>query len=153
MASSSHRFYSIFFPTIDPLFAALGVFGSLFAQPTLLHEFNPLFNPASIVPIETAVCLERFAGALSGFIVLQIFLLRAKWNDLVVWRYLQGSLLTLNVFMLGAMAKALRAQGRLSLGKLLGSDWLGLGITSGLMGARVAFLMGFGVRGGKESIR
>ena len=148
MAPQMAPFYRFWLPTLDPIVAFTGVLANVFAQSTILNSYNASFpSTAKHVPTEAAVCLETIAGSLLATLFLQVVLLRARWNDLTVWRCVQLSILIVDLAMLGAMSKALYAQGRLSLIEWRWEEWTNMGITGGVALIRVAFLLGIGVKG------
>ena len=146
MASQTSPFYRLWLPTIDPIFAFFGVIVNTVAQPAILNSYNAAFpSDAKTVPIEAAVCMETISGHLVATLFLQIVLLRARSNDLTVWRCIQFSILIQDIFMIGAICKALNAQGRLDWKDWRVEEWTNIGITGSVGIIRLAFLAGIGV--------
>ncbi|KAK0276949.1 hypothetical protein LTR91_013854 [Friedmanniomyces endolithicus] len=148
MASQSiPRFYRIFFTTLDPLIALTGFISALFFPSFLLNTYSPT---ATIRPTtETIQLLNILAGFYLSVVPLQVFLLRARPQDLTVWRVLQ-----FNLAVLGAMAIALNAQGRLQPGHWRLEEAGSVVVTVGVGLIHIAFLMSLGMgrqaRGAKE---
>ncbi|KAK0789939.1 hypothetical protein LTR91_014095 [Friedmanniomyces endolithicus] len=144
MASQSiPSFYRIFFTTVDPLIALTGFISALFFPNFLLSTYSPT---ATIPPTtETTQLLNILAGFYLSVVPLQVFLLRARPQDLTVWRALQFSVLITDLAVLGAMARALNAQGRLqpSHWRLEEAGSMLLTTVVGLI--RFWFLMGLGM--------
>ncbi|KAK1061150.1 hypothetical protein LTR12_004828 [Friedmanniomyces endolithicus] len=145
-------FYRIFFTTVDPLIALTGFISALFFPNFLLSTYSPT---ATIPPaIETTQLLNILAGFYLSVVPLQIFLLRARPQDLTVWRALQFSVLIADVAVLGATATALSAQGRLQPSHWRLDEAGSVVVTAGVGLIRIAFLIGLGmgrrVRDGKE---
>ncbi|KAK1819957.1 hypothetical protein LTR12_005679 [Friedmanniomyces endolithicus] len=153
MASQSiPLFYRIFFTTVDPLIALTGFISALFFPKFLLSTYSPT---ATIPPtVETTQLLNILAGFYLSVVPLQVFLLRARPQDLTVWRALQFSVLVTDVAVLGAMAKALSAQGRLEPSHWRLEEAGSVALTAGVGLIRIAFLITLGMgrqaRGGKE---
>ncbi|KAK1074347.1 hypothetical protein LTR33_009804 [Friedmanniomyces endolithicus] len=144
MASQSiPSFYRIFFTTVDPLIALTGFISALFFPNFLRSTYSPT---ATIPPTtETTQLLNILAGFYLSVVPLQVFLLRARPQDLTVWRALQFSVLITDLAVLGAMARALNAQGRLqpSHWRLEEAGSMLLTTVVGLI--RFWFLMGLGM--------
>ncbi|KAK3640937.1 hypothetical protein LTR56_011587 [Elasticomyces elasticus] len=144
-------FYRTFFQTIDPTIASTGFITALGFPGFLLRTYTPT---ATLPPaIETTMALDSLSGFYLSIIVLQVFLLRAKPQDLTVWRLLQFSILITDVVMCGGTARALNAQGRLN-----PADWrfeeVGtLAITVGVGLIRTAFLLGLGLSDAAGSVK
>ncbi|KAK0909590.1 hypothetical protein LTR57_016300 [Friedmanniomyces endolithicus] len=153
MASQSiPRFYRIFFTTLDPLIALTGFISALFFPSFLLNTYSPT---ATIRPTtETIQLLNILAGFYLSVVPLQVFLLRARPQDLTVWRVLQFSVLITDLAVLGAMAIALNAQGRLQPGHWRLEEAGSVVVTVGVGLIHIAFLMSLGMgrqaRGAKE---
>ncbi|KAK3069198.1 hypothetical protein LTR53_012659 [Teratosphaeriaceae sp. CCFEE 6253] len=136
--------YRLFFSTIDPAIAFTGAISALFFPQFILDSYST----AAVSPpsIETTMTLDSLAGFYLAVMFLQIFLLRAKPDDLQVWRLLQGSILITDVAIVAASGKAQNAQGRLN-----PMDWRleeagTIAITAGVGLFRIAFLMGLGLK-------
>ncbi|KAK1049831.1 hypothetical protein LTR74_017186 [Friedmanniomyces endolithicus] len=145
-------FYRIFFTTVDPLIALTGFISALFFPNFLLSTYSPT---ATIPPaIETTELLNILAGFYLSVVPLQIFLLRARPQDLTVWRVLQFSVLITDVAVLGATMTALSAQGRLQPSRWRLEEAGSVALTAGVGLIRIAFLISLGMgrqaRGGKE---
>ncbi|TKA83321.1 hypothetical protein B0A55_00631 [Friedmanniomyces simplex] len=145
-------FYRTFFTTLDPLIASTGFISALFFPEFLLATYSP--SPTSPPTTETTQLLGILAGFYLSVVPLQVFLLRARPQDLTVWRALQFSLLITDVAICGAMARALSAQGRLDPSSWRLKESGSILITAGVGLLRVAFLLGLGLgrqaRNGKE---
>jgi hypothetical protein len=91
--SSIPAVYRYFFTIIDPLMCIGGVLGNIFAPATILASYTaaPVLPPA----IETTVMLDGMGGWFAGMGFLQVYLLRAKKDDLTVWKSVQVNLLSL----------------------------------------------------------
>ena len=141
--TSIPSFYRIWFTIIDPLLSLLGIISNLFSPAAILNGYSPnaVIPPAP----ETAVLLDTTAAFLAGFIVLQTVLLRARPNDLVVWRILQASTLLVDFALLGSFARALTADARLDLRLWRAAEWTNIGITGGVAVIRAAFCLGVGM--------
>jgi hypothetical protein len=104
MSSSIHPFYRVWFTTIDPVLSLSGVLGNLFAPAAILRSYSPSF--VSPPATETTVLLYTAAGFLAGHMLLSIGLLRAKPNDVTVWRAFQANSSIVDFFMIAGLAQA-----------------------------------------------
>ncbi|MCJ1271806.1 hypothetical protein MMC22_011711 [Lobaria immixta] len=151
MSFTPPAFYRIWFTLIDPLFSILGIYSNIFTPSTILLSYSPTYRspPTS----ETILCLDTVAAFLSGLIFLQVYLLRAKANDITVWRAVQGSTLIVDIGLLAAFARALGNQGRLgSIGGWRVEEWGNYAITVGVAIVRGAFLMEVGMGKGTKKV-
>ncbi|KAK4952557.1 hypothetical protein LTR10_009363 [Elasticomyces elasticus] len=137
-------FYRTFFQTIDPTIASTGFITALGFPGFLLRTYSPT---ATVPPaVETTMVLDSLSGFYLSIIVLQVFLLRAKPEDLTVWRLLQFSILITDIVMCGGTARALNAQGRLNPADWRSEEAGSLAITVGVGLIRIAFLLGVGLQ-------
>ena len=97
--------------------------------------------------------LDTLAGYYAGTIQLQVYLLRARSNDLTVWRALQACILIVDIAVLGGYGRALDAQNRLSWTMWRATEWSSIAVLSVVAMVRVAFLLGVGMQAKKESKR
>ena len=98
------------------------------------------FPPA----VETQLMLDREAGFFAGIVLLLAGLLRARPNDVTVWKYVLGSLLLVDLFGLAGFFRAFVDGGRTNVGEWRGGDWGNvLGYTV-LAASRAAFILGVG---------
>jgi len=135
-------FYRVFFTNIDPILSLSGVILNILSPTTILASYSPTYtDPPSI---ETILLLDNTAGFLAGFTLLQLYLLRNK-RDMVVWKAVQGSMLVVDVFMLGGFTRALRKQGRLGFANWRLEEWGNIGITAFVRFLRSAFILGVGM--------
>jgi hypothetical protein len=143
MSSSIHPFYRVWFTTIDPVLSLSGVLGNLFAPAAILRSYSPSF--VSPPATETTVLLYTAAGFLAGHMLLSIGLLRAKPNDVTVWRAFQANSSIVDFFMIAGLAQAASVQGRLSLRTWRAEDWINVCVLFGVATIRLAFLAGVGM--------
>lgn len=151
MSFTPPAFYRIWFHLIDPLVSLSGIYFNVFHPSTILHSYSPTYHspPTS----ETILCLDTVAAFLSGYIFLQVYLLRAKANDRTVWRAVQGSMLIVDIGLLAAFTRALGNQGRLgSIGGWRVQELGNYTITVGVAVVRWAFLMGVGMGKGTKKV-
>jgi hypothetical protein len=143
MSSSIHPFYRIWFTTIDPVLSLSGAVCNLFAPAAILRSYSPslVFPPAT----ETTVLLYTAAGFLAGHMLLSIGLLRAKPNDVTVWRAFQANSSIVDFFMIAGLAQAASVQGRLNLRTWRAEDWINVCVLFGVAIIRLAFLAGMGM--------
>ena len=143
MGKAIPSFYRIWFTIVDPLLSLLGVYSNLITPATILNSYAPRFisPPGS----ETIFLLDTVAAFLVGLSFLQLFLLRAKPNDMTVWRAVQASTLLVDIGMLGAFARALKSQGRMDLKIWRAEEWTNYVITVGVALIRIAFLTNVGM--------
>lgn len=147
MASTIAPFYRTFFTSIDPMIAFVGILVPLFVPDIYLKSFSPT---ATIPPaIETRVCLDLLASWFTACFILQVFLLRARPNDLTVWRFLQAGILITDVVMLAAYGRALDAQRRMHWTAWRWEEWGNIAVTGVVAVIRTAFLLGIGAQHGK----
>lgn len=141
------RIYRVFFSSIDPLLALMGVGANIFNPRFILEGFMPkfAFPPA----VETRLMLDREAGFFAGIALLQIGLLRAKPKDVTVWKYIQGNLLLVDLFQLAGFIRAFVDGGRTDVAQWRGGDWGNVIGYAALAAFRAAFLLGVGF-GGKD---
>ncbi|KAJ7583858.1 hypothetical protein C8J56DRAFT_952035 [Mycena floridula] len=148
--SNIPAFYRHFFTTIDPLMCLGGVFGNILAPASILASYTatPSLPPAT----ETIVLLDGMAGFFAGMAFTQIFLLRAKKEDLTVWKAVQVSMVFVDIFMLFGLARALIGQrGGMDTTSWRGQDWGNIVGYPALILIRLAFLAGVGMgRKGKD---
>ncbi|PIL34556.1 hypothetical protein GSI_03334 [Ganoderma sinense ZZ0214-1] len=141
-------FYRVVFTLIDPFFCALGVATHLFTKNDVIAGLSPtaLVPPAP----ETALLLDFLLGFFAMLGCLQVSLLRARPNDVPVWRALQGSTLVLDVIMTAATARKLVLEGRVGdPGAWLGGEWQNLAGNAAIGAVRAAFVLGIGMGGAK----
>lgn len=108
MAPSIARFYCIFFTMIDPFIALLGVLMPLLDSDTYLQSFAP--SPTRPPSTETKLCLDTMASCFAGTMILQLWLLRARRNDLLVWRAAEAFIVVTDIGILGGFERAPSAQ-------------------------------------------
>ena len=143
MSNKIPVFYRVWFTIVDPVLSLIGVFGNLLT-PTAILDF---YTPTSAAPpaTETILLLDTVAGFFACLTFLQLVLLRARPDDLVVWCSLQCSTLLVDVAMLGAIARALSREGRIDWNGWRAEEWTNIGITSGVLIIRLVFLTTTGV--------
>ena len=144
MASPIHAFYRVFFTTIDPIIALMGVLTPLLAPEAYLQSFSP--SPALPPTIETTLSLDILASCFGGTMILQLWLLRARPRDLVVWRAVEAFILVTDIGILGGYARALSVQGRVLPMYWRQEEWSQIGIVSMVGLIRMCFLLGLCVR-------
>ena len=106
-------FYRIIFTIVDPIFTLVGIAGNLLAPTDILKSYTPLF--VSPPAPETTFLLGTTAGWYAASLVNQVYILRARPNDLAVWRAIQGGTAIVDVAMLAGIARILAAEKRLNL--------------------------------------
>jgi hypothetical protein len=149
MASQVPSFYRIWFTIVDPILSLIGVASNIFAPTSILNSYSPSFaNPPTA---ETVVLLDSVSGFLTALTFLQLVLLRARPNDLAVWRSLQAAVLLVDFFMLVGFARALGMQERTSWTVWRTEEWTNLGVTGAVAVIRTSFLMGLGMGGHGKS--
>lgn len=109
--STIPTFYRLFFTTIDPLIALSGALTPVLTPRSYLSSFAP--SPTSPPTPETKLCLDIIASCMAGTMILQLWLLRRRPNDLVVWRGVQAFILVTDAGILGGYGRVLGEQGRL----------------------------------------
>lgn len=133
--------YRIFFPTLDPILATIGIFSTLFRPETFLVSYFP--NPA--ITHETRFALDALVGFFGSPVVLQVFLLRLRPDDIAAWKILQACILVQNAFMLGGFLRIKSREGRADPRAWTRAEW---GKQVGVVGAatiRIAFILGIGL--------
>ena len=144
MTTTIPSFYRVWFTTIDPLLALMGVLGRVFAPESILEAYSPSY--VSPPTIETSLLLDATAGFYAGMMYLQLVLLRTKATDLAVWRHVLASFLLVNLSVLVGLAKALVARQATDWRAWRAEEWTSLGITAGEAIIKTAFLLGIGIR-------
>lgn len=139
-------FYRYTFTFFDPLLSGFGCIGGLFSPAEALESYTPhfVFPPAT----ETLALLDVKAAFCAASTFLQAYLLRARPDDVALWRIVQGSNTIISLGMVGAILRALAGQGRLRPELWRRSEMVAVGLTTGLIGVRLAFMMGVGMRPG-----
>lgn len=110
ISSPIPSFYRIFCTTVDPILALTCALTCLFAPAATLKGFSP----TAVIPpaTETLFCLHNLAGFYAGTALLQIFLLRARPTNVIVWRAVQFSIFLVDIAMLAGFARSLTVTGR-----------------------------------------
>lgn len=137
-------FYRILFSTVDPLLGLIGgVLLNLVSPASTLNSYTPLFTspPAP----ETTILLASSSGFFAGLAFLQLYLLRARPADLVVWRALQGALIAVDAAMFAALVGALVREGRVDKMLWRAEDWVNMVMYPALLTIRLAFVSGVGM--------
>ena len=140
-------FYRIVFTIIDPFFCILGVATHLFTKNDVIAGLSP----SAVVPPgpETVLLLVFLMGFFTMLGCLQVSLLRARPNDVTVWKALQGSTLVLDIIMTASTARKLVLEGRTDPSAWLGGEWQNLAGNAAIGAIRAAFVLGIGMRGAK----
>jgi hypothetical protein len=139
--------YRLFFTTLDPAIGAVGWIAGLFYPNVILSSLGLPTSKTVPPSLEARVLLQSQSGFYLAVGILSVFLLRARPNDLSVWRLLVLSLLVTDVFIVGAGLKGVVEQGK-------GGDFMFVSsaLTTGAIGIiRAAFLLGVGM--GKKTGR
>jgi hypothetical protein len=135
-----HPFYRFWFTTLDPIFSATVPLGALFAPALSVKSFAP---PAALPPsIEATVLLTILSGFFCALILLEVYLLRARPNDLAVWNSVQAGTLIVDVHLLYTLAKVLGLDPR----TWRVEEWANVVFTSWVAVLRIVFLMGVGIK-------
>lgn len=142
-------FYQISFQILDPILSLSGILLNLFSPLTIVKSYNP--KPHLPPSLETILLLQITAGFLTGLVLLQLILLRLRPRDLVVWKAVQGSMLIVDLFMLGGFCLALEKQGRLGVQEWRSEEWVNIGVTGWVAVVRSGFILGLGL-GGKGKV-
>ncbi|EHY58698.1 hypothetical protein HRR86_006440 [Exophiala dermatitidis] len=141
-----------------PVLSLTGAYAGLFNPPVLLSTYIPetitrgsVSVPSSDFVIDPAHrVIYNQLGAYSLLTFSMSALLYRCTRDLKVWRVWQGSVLVVDVVILGAAALAYRQQGRLSLLKWRSEDWFAVVVTGICALLRAGFCLGIGVREGEK---
>lgn len=107
------------------------------------YSVNPVMPPAT----ETRLMLDSLVGFYLLLAFLQVVLLRARPNDVGVWKILQAGTIFLDIAMVLAFARALDNTGRLDAGSWRSEEWCNIGITSAVGVVRGFFVLGVGMGG------
>lgn len=136
------RPYRIFFTIIDPVIASLGLLIHL--QPA---QILPSYAPEPTLPalVETRLLLDGLVGFFAMAVVLEVVLLRARPDDVVVWKILQAAIACTDVGMLGGFYRALSATGRLSVQHWRFEEWNNITVIGFCGLVRVLFCLGVGL--------
>ena len=149
MASPIPNIYRFWFTKLDPFLTVVGIYCNFFAPDFLLAGLNPAYKapPSS----ETILLLDTGGAWFIAILILQLGLLRARPNDVLVWRYYAAAVGTVDTIVCGAVLRALAAQGRSGIETWRIEEWINLGSTGACAVVRLAFLLGIGVdeRAGK----
>ncbi|KAK4556904.1 hypothetical protein LTR86_005885 [Recurvomyces mirabilis] len=147
MATQVPAPYRIFFTTIDPILAISGTLTSLFAPSLILGPSAP-----KIPTPESTFLLQSSAGFYAAFVLLQVFLLRARPHDLTVWRALEASLLITDIFIVVASFGFYGSKHGTAVPFLWKVEEIGnFVITAGVGVIRALFLLGVGLPSGAKS--
>ena len=135
--------YRTFFTTLDPLLATSGLLLTLLSPKLFLRSYFP--HP-TLTP-ETRFSLDANAGFFASTLLLQVYLLRLRPNDIGVWKALEAAVLLQDIaFVLGF----LRVKGGAGMGGWDLYEWANLAVLGAVAGVRGAFLLGVGVGGGRK---
>jgi len=93
--------------------------------------------------------MDTVARWYASLVVLNVVMLKYRWNDMLVWRAMSGATLMVDLFMLAGFGKALRRESRMDVGKWSGDDWGNVGGYTFITLVRGAFLLGVGMGRGK----
>jgi hypothetical protein len=136
-----HPFYRIWFTWIDPVTLVPTVLACIFSKKAFLEMLLP--PPIPAIDALHSVLLHQTA-ALYGFMCITFAVLLRVSSDRKVWRTIQATVLAVDVSLFITGLVNLQEQGRLSLDKLVGFDFMGLGFTAVVALIRAGFLLGIG---------
>ena len=140
--SAIPSYYRIFFTFIDPVLSSFGVIMHLQSAKILPnYALTPAIPPAT----ETRLVLDALTGFFAGLVFLQAVLLRARPNDVVVWKCVQAATILVDIGMVGGFVRALGNTGRLDTGKWRPEEWSNVGINSFVGIVRTLFVLGVGM--------
>lgn len=94
---------------------------------------------------ETRLLLDALVGFFLFLAFLQAVLLRARPNDLGVWKILQAGTILVDVAMVLAFTRALSNTGRIDTSTWRSEEWSNIGINSAVGIVRIAFVLGVGL--------
>ncbi len=143
MPSPISPIYRFWFTRLDPLLTIIGIYCNFFTPEFILAGLNPKYHspPTS----ETILLLDTGGAWFIAVLILQLGLLRARPDDVLLWRYFAAAVGAVDVVICGAILRALNAQGRLGLGDWRGEEWINLGVTAACAGVRIALVLVVGV--------
>ena len=120
MSSPISNFYRVFFTTIDPLIAFGGACTILLSPKSFLGGYAPniVYPPAT----ETKLLMDCQIGWFASLAFLQAVLLRAKPNDVTVWKLVQTSTIIVDVITTFPSLTSTRSQGHSNPLLLRGSE-------------------------------
>jgi hypothetical protein len=136
--------YRVWFTTVDAVLSITGAVGHFFTPELALKSFS--VSPTIPPTVETRALLDTLSGVFTGIAFTQSVLLRARPDDLTVWRTMQFGILLIDVAMLYGTARALSAEDRLNLLLWRTEDWFNIGVTAWVAALRTAFCLGIGVK-------
>lgn len=137
-----HRFYRVWFTSIDPLLLALLTYTLVFTPDVMMDSLIP--NSMSMPNPDHAFLFHQLA-ALYGFLTLMLAVLLRSTSDLKVWNIVIGAVLMIDIALLTSLYVSLDHQGRLSIVQWRSQDWFNWIITGFVAVVRVIFLAGVGV--------
>jgi hypothetical protein len=146
MSSPISSFYRFWFFLIDPILALSGVYILFWTPDFFLSGVNPAYSPPT--SSETLVLLDTGAAWLIAATILEQGLLRARPNDVVVWKYFAASICVVDTLVCAATLRALESQGRLGIEDWRWEEWVNLGSTGACAVVRLALVLGVGVADG-----
>ncbi len=135
-------FYRILFTIIDPVLCTGGIITCALLPRTYLTSYisNPIISP------ETKISLDVNAGFFAATLVLQLFLLRSRPNDVGIWKTVQAATVLTDFAALGAFVRVAGVQGRSAPGNWTLMEWSNNVVLGVLAIIRTAFVLGIGVR-------
>jgi membrane-associated phospholipid phosphatase len=138
--SSIYRFW---FLILDPILTITGIYCNFLAPDFILAGINPAHRPPT--SSETILLLDTGGGWFIAVLILQLGLLRARPNDVLVWWYFAAAIGAVDVVICAGILRALRTQGRLEPEAWRMEDRGNLGITAACALVRGAFVLGIGI--------
>ena len=140
--------YRVFFRVVDPTLSLFGVIMHLQSDKILPnYALEPTMPPAT----ETRLLLDALVGFFAGLAFLQAVLLRARPNDVVVWKCLQAATILIDLAMLAGFYRALSSTGRLDVSTWRNEEWNNIMINSFVAMIRTLFVLGVGMPKIKEA--
>lgn len=136
-------FYQVVFTFVDPAFCVLGMYMHLSDVSNTLSGYSPSFTDPPT--IETVHMLDTMAGFFAMLGLLEAILLRVRGRDTTVWRVVQGTASLIDVFMVYAVLKALRSEGRMDISVWRGDEWRLVAGNAGIGLIRIACALGVGM--------
>lgn len=147
MSSPISSIYRIWFLRIDPVLTCIGIYTNIFTPEFILAGLDPSYRspPGS----ETVLLLDTCTGWFFAVLILQLFLLRARQDDVLVWKSFAAAIGVVDTVICAAILRALNAQGRLAWEAWRAEEIGNFGITAACALVRWALVLGLGVKEGK----
>ena len=148
MAPSFPTAYRVVFTIIDPTLTVISIVLNLLAPEGILQtKSTTCVCPASA---KTIMLPQLTVGWYIVGFIHQVYLLRAKPVDPIVWRAIQSGFAVVDMFMLAGLTKILNNENRISPVAWRIEDCTNIVISLVLLAVRSAFMLGMGM---KDKIR